>query len=255
MHPDLVADVGNSFIKWGRCADGAVVEQAYLQPDDPDGWQVQREAWDCGTPVAWAVAGVHPQRRDSLLKWLRRNGETVLLLDSAAKLPLGVHVDHPDRVGIDRLLDAVAANALRRADVPAIVIDAGSAVTIDWVDAAGAFAGGSIMPGLRLMAEALHDYTALLPLLQVHEPAPLPARSTTTAMEAGIFWAVAGGIRAICERLAGEHREVDVFLTGGDAGKLEGNLRETLPAPLAASLRVVPGLTLEGIRLAAEALA
>lgn len=253
MRPDLIADVGNSFIKWGRCADGAVVEQAYLHADEPDEWQAQRERWERREPCAWAVAGVHPARRDALVKWLWRNGDTVLVLDSAAKLPLRVHVDHPDRVGIDRLLDAVAANALRRPDTPAILIDAGSAVTVDWVDASGIFRGGSIMPGLRLMAESLHDYTALLPLLHVHEPAPLPARSTTTAMQAGIFWAVAGGIRAICERLAPAGQDADVFLTGGDAAKLEGSLRETLPTPLAESVRVVPMLTLEGVRLSAEA--
>jgi type III pantothenate kinase len=255
MRPDFVADIGNSFIKWGRCADGAIVEKAYLNPDDPEGWQAQRDAWNRRDPANWAVAGVHPTRRDALMKWLSRNGDTVLLLDAATTLPLAVRVEKPDHVGIDRLLDAVAANGLRRARVPAIIIDAGSAVTVDWVDAAGDFCGGSILPGLRLMAEALHDYTALLPLLHVHEPAPLPARSTPTAMQAGIFWAVAGGIRAICEGLAVEHRDADVFLTGGDAAKLESSLRETLPTALADSLRVVPWLTLDGIRLAAEAVA
>jgi type III pantothenate kinase len=253
MRPDIVADIGNSFIKWGRCAGGAIVEQAYLHPDHSAEWQAQREAWGCSAPATWAVAGVHPSRRDALVKWLRSRGDTVLLLDLAAQLPLHVQVDHPARVGIDRLLDAVAANALRRPETPAIIIDAGSAVTVDWVDARGAFGGGSILPGLRLMAESLHDYTALLPLLQVHEPAPLPARSTTTAMQAGIFWAVSGGIRTICERLADGCRDVDVFLTGGDAGKLEASLRDTLPAALARALRVVPLLTLEGVRLSAEA--
>jgi type III pantothenate kinase len=252
MRADFVADVGNSFIKWGRCADGAVVEQAYLSPDQPEEWQKQREAW--GDHAAnWAIAGVHPARRDALVKWLRGDGEHVLLLDVAAKLPLRVQVDHPDRVGIDRLLDGVAANALRRSTTPAILVDAGSAVTVDWLDADGTFCGGSILPGLRLMAEALHDYTAMLPLLQVHEPAPLPARSTTTAMQAGIFYAVAGGIAAIAERLAASCPQADVFLTGGDAGKLEGSLREMLPSSLGSSLRVVPWLTLDGVRIAAEA--
>lgn len=252
MRPDVVADIGNSFIKWGRCADGAVTEQAYLHPEQPDAWQAQRDTWGGPGPLAWAVAGVHPTRRDALVKWLRQQGDTVLVLERAADLPLRVDLEHPDRVGIDRLLDAVAANPARRAGAGAVLVDAGSAVTIDWVDSRGAFCGGAIMPGLRLMAEALHDYTALLPLLQVHEPAPLPGRSTPTAMQAGIFWAVAGGIRAILDAMTAGSSLFDVFLTGGDAAKLEAPLRERLPS--VATLRIVPFLTLEGTRLAAEAL-
>jgi pantothenate kinase type III len=74
-------------------------------------------------------------------------------------------------------------------------------------------------------------------------------------MQAGIFWSVAGGIRAIIERLEKDVPAdgIDVFLTGGDGPKLEAALRETLSPSVAARLRVVPLLTLEGIRLAAEA--
>src|SRR5579859_2980107 len=141
MNPAVVADVGNSFIKWGRCAGGAVVEKAYLSADDFDAWQQQRQSWKLSEATRWAVAGVHPERRDALVKWLRRAGDEVLVLDLAEQLPLKVLVEMPDHVGIDRLLDAVAANALRRPGAAAIVIDAGSAVTVDWIDSDGAFCG------------------------------------------------------------------------------------------------------------------
>src|SRR6185312_8188631 len=109
----------------------------------------------------------------------------------ASSLPLRVLVQQLDHVGIDRLLDAVAANSRRPAGVPAIIIDAGSAVTVDLVDEAGAFTGGAILPGLRLMAKALHDYTALLPLVDPPTQAPpLPGTATIPAIESGIFWAV-----------------------------------------------------------------
>jgi pantothenate kinase type III len=106
------------------------------------------------------------------------------------------------------------------------------------------------------MAQALHNDTALLPFVQVtrSEP-PLPGRSTPEAIEAGVFWAVAGGIRSLVEELsAPEARHPhDIYLTGGDAPLLEpvlGRLLTTVP-----NRRVVlmPNMTLEGVRLAAEA--
>ncbi len=132
-----------------------------------------------------------------------------------------------------------------------MIADAGSAVTVDLVDASGAFAGGAIVPGLRLMAKALHEYTALLPLVDPPMPEggatpPLPGTTTTSAIEAGIFWALSGGVEAILReyrRLCG--CSVEVFLTGGDGPLLSAVLPDA---------HLWPAMTLEGIRLSAEAM-
>ena len=242
MKPDVVVDVGNTRVKWGRCRDGAVVESASLPPEDPPAWEQQRQAWDAGGPLTWVVSGVHPRRRDQVADWVRARGDTVRTLVWARELPLQVRLEHPDRVGIDRLLDAVAANSRRRPGIPAAIIDAGSAVTVDWLDADGAFAGGAILPGLRLMALALHEHTALLPLIEVATVPPVPGTSTPGAMAAGLFWAVAGGARALVEQMAGQAgTRPDVFLTGGDGPLLH-------PA-LGPDAQLWPAMTLEGIRL------
>jgi type III pantothenate kinase len=247
MTPAVVVDVGNSRIKWGRCIDGPVVEAASLPPDDPTAWLAQMERWGIVAPAGWVLTGVHPQRRDHLGDWLRRQGHAVRLLDDPKELPLRVLLERPDHVGVDRLLDAVAANSRRRGGTPAVVVDAGSAVTVDLVDAAGAFAGGVIMPGFRLMAQALHDYTALLPLVPPPtRPPDVPGVSTPKAVEAGVYYSVVGGIRA----LIGEYAKAlgatpQLFLTGGDGPLLGQVLTEAEQWPL---------MTLEGIRLAAEAL-
>jgi type III pantothenate kinase len=247
MKPALVADVGNSRIKWGRCVDGRLTDCVSLPPDDRDQWQHQLANWHRTEPLIWAVCGVHPKRRDELVAWLRRRGNHVEVLE-AAHLPLHVRLEHPERVGIDRLLNAVAVNSRRPPGVPAVLIDAGSAVTVDWIDGDGAFCGGAIFPGIRLMAKALREYTALLPLVEVTEPLPsLPATSTTAAIEAGIYWAVAGGIRSVAAQLtAGASADCRVWLAGGDAALLA-------PA-LPADVIVWPDMTLEGIRLAADPL-
>jgi type III pantothenate kinase len=218
-----------------------------LAPDDPAGWQRQLHAWVGAAGPVWVVSGVHPQRRDRLADWLRQGGHTVRLVVSAGQLPLEVAVDHPDKVGIDRLLNAVAVNARRPSGSPAVIVDAGSAVTVDFVDGAGVFRGGAILPGLGLMARALHNYTALLPLIEVNADSPLPGTSTVAAMKAGIFCAVLGGVKECVARLVGAAppgKEVFVVFGGGD-GPL---LARHMPGPVESW----PLMTLEGLRLTAR---
>jgi type III pantothenate kinase len=248
MIPVLVADVGNSRIKWGRCQAGGVVSSVSLPPDGLTAWAEQAAAWGLEPECACAVAGVQPARRDRLAAWLREQGFRAEVLDSRERLPLQVALAAPERVGIDRLLDAVAAKSRCAPGQPAVLIDAGSAVTVDWLDEEAVFRGGAIFPGLRLMAQALHAYTALLPLIEVRTPdPPLPGTSTPAAMEAGILAAVTGGIQRLTDRLAAQTaRKPAVFLTGGDA--------PLLAKTLGFALRLWPEMTLEGVRLAAEAL-
>ena len=259
MKPDVVVDVGNSRIKWGRCAREAVAEVAALPPDAPDAWQRQLDAWGLGAGSAWAIAGVHPAHRDALVRWLEGKGVRVWAASGAAELPLEVHLAHPKRIGIDRLLNAVAAvypltqpsptrgGRAGRGGLPAVVVDAGSAVTVDWVDETGAFRGGSIFPGLRLMARSLHEHTALLPLVEVTRECPyVPGLSTTQAIEAGVYYAVAGGINTLIALFAANSSaETHVYLTGGDAALLRPVVDQRA--------QVWPEMTLEGLRLSAEA--
>jgi type III pantothenate kinase len=252
--PGVVVDVGNSRIKWGLCAEGRVQATCSLPADDAKAWERQRTLWTAARGShrtternSWVVASVQPQRCQKLVEWLRQGGQRVYVLDDANHLPLRVLVERPDYVGVDRLLDAVAVNSRRSAGVPAVVIDAGTAVTVDLVDGSGAFVGGAILPGMRLMAKALHDYTALLTLIPPPGKRPsVPGTATPSAMEAGIFYAVAGGIEALVRQYnlhCGSTTEV--FLTGGDAPLLHAVLPEA---------RLWPEMTLEGIRLSAEAL-
>ncbi len=245
----LVADVGNTRIKWGLCG-AETIERAAALPDDSDAWRRQLDDWRIERGE-WTIAGVHPERRDRLAEWLREQKHSVTIIDHYSKLRLKVDVDAPEKVGIDRLLGVLAARQLVALGQPAVVVDAGSAVTVNLLDETGAFAGGAIFPGLRLMAEALHDYTAQLPLVKVTEhPSVVPARSTVPAIAAGVHWAVVGGVSALLRNLAEQMPSTEplpVFLTGGDAAVIAPDLldREQF------RYEVRPLLTLEGLRLAA----
>ncbi len=93
----------------------------------------------------------------------------------------------------------------------------GTAITVDLVSADGAFLGGAILPGIAMSARALHEFTDLLPLVDLAElAAPPPALGTETeaALRAGLFWGAVGGVRELMGQLAGPERP-QVILTGG----------------------------------------
>ncbi len=208
--------------------------------------------------VSWWIGSVNRRSTTALLDWLRtaRPRDVVTLLGSA-DLPLAVRVPEPDKVGVDRLLDAVAANALREPGCAAVVVDVGTAITVDLVAPDGFFCGGAILPGIGMSARALHEFTDLLPLVdmvELREPPPPVGATTIEAIRSGLFWLAVGAIRELITRMAMEQKpcperpeppEPHVFLTGG-AGEAVAGL-------LGPRVRLVPHLTLAGIALTARA--
>ena len=251
MKPDVVVDVGNSRMKWGLCREGRVAEFLALPLNDPQLWAAQFSEWELSANSRWVASGVNPRGLERLMQWLEGRTAGVSILSSCRQVPLTVRVDVPENVGIDRLLNAVAATEQTQSKTSSFIVDAGSAVTVDWVDESGAFRGGAILPGLRLMAKALRDYTALLPVIDVSRLSnpPMPGTSTKGAIEAGIFWTTAAGVKELLRQLtahAPAHSQSKVYLTGGDAHLLEPVLE--------GGFNAWPEMTLEGIRLSAEKL-
>ncbi|HMF12988.1 MAG TPA: type III pantothenate kinase [Gemmataceae bacterium] len=254
MIPDVVADIGNSGIKWGLCAGGQVERMARLPPKDPDAWQKQAQEWNLASGRQWTIASVNRQTLAEHAEWLRGRGDTVRALTSWKELSVRIQLKQPEGVGLDRLLNAMAAKD-RAKGSPVLIVDAGSAVTVDMVDATGSFLGGAIFPGCRLMTKALHDYTDALPQVDIGRLQPvLPGISSEGAIKAGVFWAVAGGITSLLYQMGARTRFVIrqfgqnpvVFLTGGDA--------ELLQSGIGSWGLLWPEMTLEGIRIAAEEL-
>jgi type III pantothenate kinase len=263
MTPDIVVDIGNTQVKWGVCGRDGIRHMARLGAT-ASAWEECLAMWRRELPdllphrtLSWAIADVVPDMRRTIQSWIETRGDTAVVLRSHEQLPIGVRVDAPERVGIDRLLNAVAARG-RSPGVPAVLIDVGSAVTVDWLDETGAFRGGAIFPGFRLMARALRKHTAKLRLVRLPKTVPtLPGHDTTTAMQAGIAWAVAGGVFAVARQYLRQctGRPV-VYLTGGDAAAFRDLLADLgKDDPQFPALTVWPEQTLEGIRRSAEALA
>lgn len=236
MTPFYVADVGNTRIKVGRCDCDRLLDAVPLLDDGA-------LPFDPPVKSLWLVAGVDPTRRDRFVDSLRERQQQVQVIADYRGLPIRVEVDVPKRVGIDRLLNAIGAQSRVGAGTACLVASVGTAVTVDLVDAGGAFRGGVIFPGFRLMARALRDYTAQLPLVEAFDVAPPPGRDTDSAIAAGIQAAVTGGIQRVIEEYFALVTSARVFLTGGDA-TLVGPLRHPV-------ISAGPYLALEGLRLTA----
>lgn len=251
MKVEYVADVGNSAIKWGRGLDGPVEVICHVGADDPADWLRAFKDTAMFPPSSeegrrWAVAGSHPARRDRHGAWLTEHHQQVLVLKDYQQLPLEVSVRNPEGVGLDRLLNAVAVNSRRKTGEAAVIVDVGSAVTVDLVDESGIFQGGAIFPGLRLMGKSLHDHTAVLPEVWTERPMDPPGKFTEEAIAVGIFHAVAGGIERLIGRYESQVKKpLTVFVGGGDGGLVSLHLTVS-------DVVSWPAMTLEGIRLSAE---
>ena len=173
----LAVDIGNHQIKLGLFASdsGGLPQpaQTWKVPTREGTFDRLAELLPLES-LTWHAATVHRQAERQLAAWVqaRRPGDSYRLLRND-DLPLAIHVEQPQRVGTDRLLAAVAVNRLRAPNRPAIVVDAGTAITVDVVSAAGAFEGGVILPGFRLTARALSEGTDLLPEVD-YDPAAGP---------------------------------------------------------------------------------
>lgn len=137
---------------------------------------------------------------------------------------IDVAVAEPEGVGVDRLLAAGAAFRLVGGSV--IVVDAGTALTVDLVSAAGCFLGGTISPGLKAMAQALASDTSLLPEVRLEAPASAVGRDTPECIRAGVVFGAAGAVDRVVEELIDNAEGAPrVLLTGGDARFLSPYLR------------------------------
>ena len=184
------------------------------------------------------VCSVVPNKA-AVLKEFFETSCPVYFLGHESPLGLGIDYPLPAQIGADRL--ANAAGVLTRHGAPAIIIDFGTAVTFDVISAEPAYCGGVIAPGLGAMSAYLPGKTALLPMIELEEPAFAIGKSTVQAMQAGAVFGYRGLVKEIIARVRMELGGTPkVIATGGDAGLIARGVSE---------IDVVdPDITLDGLR-------
>jgi len=266
----LAIDAGNTRIKCGLFR--VEPEATRTLPDCSGEWAFETDAavtpetigvTDSAIPAI--ITGSNPAEVDRIVSQWPETAPQPLQLPDRSSLPLTIDVDFPEKVGIDRLLNAIAANRIRSENEPVILIDSGTATTIDYVNTEGAFCGGAILPGFDLCAKALNEYTALLPLIPMHEllaRESLPdevGRNTEAAIASGLYWGHVGAVNGLLRRqlhIAGREMEETgqpVSATGGPLVLLTGGAASLLKPHLPSIVRYEPHLSLQGLALVAAA--
>ncbi|MFC7498064.1 type III pantothenate kinase [Enterovirga sp. GCM10030262] len=176
------------------------------------------EGYAAGDVTAVIVATVVPKALHNLQVLASKYFRVEALIAGEAPAEWGVALDvvEPKTVGADRVLDAIAAHALHPGDL--IVVDFGTATTLDVVDYSGAYKGGIIAPGINLSLEALVTAAAKLPRIAIEAPEGrgVIGRTTEEQMHIGIFWGYVAMIEGLVGRMKAEiGRPVKVISTGG----------------------------------------
>lgn len=170
-------------------------------------------------------------------------GVSCLKVTQDLETGLKISIKNPAGLGADRLLNAVAG--IEKYGAPLIVVDLGTAITLDVISAEGAYIGGTIAPGMELGMESLFSRTAKLPQITLEAPGHYIGGNTTEAIQSGIVYGTVGMVDAL---LVGIFKELGgpcrVVATGGHASILaehSGIIKE-----------VDPWLTIEGLRIIYE---
>ncbi len=217
---------------------------------DTNEWLPEVERWldeHTSGPLLWMVSSVRSDALARLVDFAATRPQDHCQVIGFRDVPMKVAVDYPERLGIDRLLAALAAAAT--SDVrPMVVIQAGSAVTVDLVTRAmpevtDCFAGGAILPGVPMMLRLLGRGADMLPEIDADELVDLPdlpGRNTEAAMRCGTASALVGGVQHLVGRYRALYGEsLMVVISGGDGTRLS----PFIPAPV----RVEDHLVLRGL--------
>ena len=192
-----------------------------------------------------AICSVVPRSTQELRAMtLDHFGYPALIVEAGVKTGIAVVTDNPKEVGADRIANAVAAHAIFEGQA-VVVVDFGTAITVDAVSAKGEYLGGAIAPGIDTSATALFQATAQIRRVELVPPPAAIGRSTVTSVQSGIIYGTAALVDGLVERVSKE--------LGGDARVVATGGLATIVADHCHRIeRVEPTLTLTGLRLIFE---
>lgn len=228
---NLIVDYGNSSAKVAIFEDHQLQERhVFTSPDDLQKFLASSTAVNClvssvthdATQVShWAQ---HAQHR--------------FVLSPSLPLPIQLHYATPQTLGVDRIAGVCGAWQYYPHQT-SLVIDAGTCITYDFISDEGIYLGGSIAPGLQMRFQAMHTFTAKLPLVEPVGSVSLIGNSTETCMQSGVINGMTAEIEGIISRYRDKYPNLRVILCGGDTRFFENNLKESIFA--------VPDLVLVGL--------
>lgn len=227
---NLAVDYGNSSAKVAIFDQQQLVEkktftvaddlQAFLQNSPAENFIISSVTMDAETVAGWS------------------NAKNKFVLSHALPLPIKILYATPTTLGVDRIAGSCGAIQLFPGR-NTLVIDAGTCITYDFTDSSGQYYGGSISPGLKMRFQAVHTFTARLPLVTPAGNPDLVGNSTETSIQSGVVNGAVAELDGIIARYKGKYPDLQVILCGGDGPFFENMLK--------ASIFASPDLVLIGL--------
>lgn len=231
----LAVDQGNSFFKLTLFEGERLLDVCRIPSGSFDDVFEVIERWNPQCGSFCSVGRSEPRMLESLRIALDGN---LMIMSRSARLPVRIEYSTPESLGLDRIVLASGAASVFRGE-NIMVVDAGTAVTLDMIigryssgggcHSSSAFVGGRISPGLFMRLKSLHQFTSALPLVNAEGPTPLVGDSTDTAIRSGVILGLADEIVESFSQYQKKFGCDRMLLTGGDAGVLYNRICSRIP--------------------------
>lgn len=221
---NLTIDIGNTLTKMAVFDRGAIVEKVRVEACGAEALDALLSRWPAIDRAIAASTGGSMAPAAELL-----HGRCVPCLEFTPATPVPIRNAYgtPATLGADRLAAAVGATLVSEGR-DALIVDFGTALTVDFVTADGTYRGGVISPGAEMRFQALHRFTARLPLCEATDVQRLYGTTTASCIEQGVMNGIAFEVEGYIERFRREKAEICIFFTGGAAKNFAKRIKNAI---------------------------
>lgn len=228
MHPkrikpvaNLIIDIGNTYAKLALFEGDVLLNLCKEGKSFPKGFSQIAQGVEIKSAIVSSVIDLAPETST----FIESLPFPVLYLKPTTPLPIRIGYKSVSSLGVDRIAAVTAA----KENYPGqniLIIDAGTAITYDFLSSEGEFLGGNITPGKQMRFEILHSRAPRLPLIDENGEKPLTGYDTTTAIRGGVMKSIAYEMNGYIQDYQKIYPDLNVILTGGDAQLFEGELEK-----------------------------
>ena len=217
---NLIIDIGNTSAKLAVFSQGEMMEMVRCSNQLLEGMEALCTQYPIRRGILSSVISLSETVRSQL------EALPFPLLEFTYQTPIPIRnlYETPQTLGVDRLAAVIAAYT-QQPNQPALVIDAGTCITYDFIDGQGQYQGGNISPGMEMRFKALHSFTDKLPHVDAQGETPDYGKSTETAIRSGVIRGIEHEISGYIRLLRKNYPSLLVFLTGGNEFSFDTNLK------------------------------
>lgn len=222
---NLVVDVGNTNVKLAVFQDNEIIDKQIVDLNVVD-IKIQNLVSlhdNLNNAIISSVGHLNESQKTSIINSINNS----IVLDTNTKIPFKNKYKTPNTLGVDRIA-LVSASVLKYPKNNVLIIDAGTCITYDFINAKNEYLGGAISPGISTRYKSLNNLTANLPLLKRKAPKKLIGNSTKQSIHSGVINGISMEIDGIVNKYNKKYKDLTVILTGGDSEFLSKRLKSSI---------------------------